>query len=75
MMRTPPPTEIQAPIFKVVSAWIVALLADPMLFFWHAFNETPWDKLAQFAAFVYSLCLIYEYLRKKFRNGTKQDIA
>lgn len=68
-------TEIQAPLFKVISLWVLAVLTDSTLFFWNAFTTIPWDKFAQFAAFIYSLCLIYEWIRKKFQNGTKQDFT
>lgn len=67
-------SEIHAPVWKAVSLWVIAVLTDSTMFFWETFNNIPWDKFAQFAAFIYSLCLIYEYVRKKIRNGTKQDI-
>lgn len=66
--------EVQAPVWKAVSLWVIAVLTDSTMFFWETFNSIPWDKFAQFAAFIYSLCLIYEYVRKRIRNGTKQDI-
>lgn len=67
-------TELKAPVIKVTTAWLAALLTDSMSFVWSAFSSVPWDKLAQFAAFVYSLCLIYEWLRKRRQrknNGTE----
>ena len=58
-------TEISRPILKAVTAWIFAMLTS----LWHSFSTIPWDKFAQFAAFVYSLCLIYEYLKKKWAQS------
>lgn len=54
-------TEISRPILKVVTVWTAAMLTS----LWHTFTVIPWDKCAQFAAFVYSLCLIYEWIKKK----------
>lgn len=53
--------DIKMPIIKAVSAWLLAVITS----LWQTFSTIPWDKLAQFAAFVYSICLIYEYVRKK----------
>jgi hypothetical protein len=54
--------DIKLPFVKVVSAWLTAVAAST----WQTFSELPWDVLAQFAAFVYSCALIYEWLHKKF---------
>lgn len=54
-------TEISRPLFKAISAWAAVMLTS----MWHTFTIIPWDKFAQFAAFVYSLCLLYEYIKKK----------
>ena len=70
-------TDVKAPIFKLITAWVMALWSSTV----DIFASIPWDKLAQFAAFVYSCLLIYEYIRKRIKatkgepNGTKQDIA
>ena len=74
-------TDVKAPTFKLITAWLVALWSSTI----DIFASIPWDKLAQFAAFVYSCLLIYEYIRKRIRaarenksgedNGTKQDVA
>ena len=61
-------TELKAPVIKVTTAWLAALLTDSMSFVWNTFSSVPWDKMAQFAAFVYSLCLIYEYISKRIRR-------
>lgn len=59
--------EIKIPVLKAISAWLIAIATS----MWHTFSQVPWDKLAQFAAFLYSLCLIYEYLRKRFRKSAQ----
>lgn len=74
-------TDVKAPMFKLITAWLIAIWSSTI----DIFASIPWDKLAQFAAFVYSCLLIYEYIRKRIRaikapkagedNGTKQDIA
>lgn len=53
--------ELKAPMFKAVSAWIAALGTSA----WESWHQVPWDKFAQFAAFVYSVCLIIEFVRKR----------
>ena len=59
--------EIRAPFFKAVSAWVVAMLSS----LWVSFTMVHWDKLAQFAAFIYTCSLIFEYLYKKFKKKDK----
>ena len=54
-------TDIKLPMVKLISAWLTALLASA----WQTFSVIPWDKLAQFAAFVYSCALLWEWLRKQ----------
>lgn len=60
--------ETRTAVAKGIIAWIAALLTDSMSFIWNIFSSTPWDKLAQFAAFIYSVCLIYQYLAKQRRQ-------
>ena len=68
-------TDVKAPMLKAITAWLAVAFTS----LWSSFTSLPWDKFAQFAAFVYSCCLIWEFLRKKFKqgktNGTEQDIA
>lgn len=59
--------EIKIPVLKAISAWLIAIATS----MWQTFSQVPWDKLAQFAAFLYSVCLIYEYLRKRFRKSSQ----
>lgn len=49
-------------LFKAGVAWVMAITTS----LWEAWSTVPWDKFAQFAAFVYSVCLIIEFLRKKW---------
>lgn len=53
--------ELRAPVLKVISAWFVSLYTST----WQAWLHVPWDKLAQFAAFIYTICLICEFVRKR----------
>lgn len=68
-------TDVKAPMLKAISAWLVVLVTTV----WEKFTILPWDKFAQFAAFVYSCCLIWEYVRKKIKkgstNGSEQNIS
>lgn len=61
-------TEIKAPVIKITTAWLAALFSDFFMSLWHVFKETPWDKLAQFAAFIYTVCLIIEWGVKRWRK-------
>ena len=47
-------TEVSWPLAKVLSVWA-------------AFGITTWQEAAAFAAFIYSLCLIAEWLYKRVR--------
>lgn len=71
----PTDTDVKAPVIKAIIAWIAAIVTSAM----EVFSTIPWDKLAQFAAFIYSCILIWDHLRKKFRkgdsNGTKQNLS
>ena len=62
-------TEVKFPMIKAITAWIAALLSSFLSPAWETFTSISWDKLAQFAAFVYSLCLIYEWAKKKHKKG------
>lgn len=68
-------TDVKAPMLKAITAWIAVAFTT----LWTHFTTLPWDKFAQFAAFLYSCCLIWEFLRKKIKkgktNGTEQDVA
>lgn len=68
-------TDVKAPMLKAITAWLAVLFTS----LWDQFTTLPWDKFAQFAAFVYSCCLIWEFLRKKTKkekpNGTEQNIS
>lgn len=55
---------VKAPLFKVISAWILTWLASV----WQVFSAIPWDMLAQFIAFVYSCALLYEWIHKKLKK-------
>lgn len=57
--------DITYPGIKVTTAWLTTLLAST----WQTFSGMPWDKLAQFAAFIYSLVLIYEWISKKIQKS------
>lgn len=65
-------SEMRASVIKGILAWTAALLTDSVSFLWHVFSNVHWDKFAQFAAFIYSICLIYEYLAKQ-RRALKED--
>lgn len=45
-------TEVSWPLAKVLSVWA-------------AFGVTTWQEAAAFAAFIYSLCLIVEWIYKR----------
>lgn len=62
-------TDIKLPMLKFASAWITVVLASA----WHTFSVIPWDKLAQFAAFVYSCALIWEWVRKQLAKWRDSD--
>lgn len=54
-------TEVSWPLAKVLSVWA-------------AFGITTWQEAAAFAAFIYSMCLIIEWIYKRiwlgiFRKG------
>ncbi len=49
-------TEISWPLAKVISVWA-------------AFGITTWQEAAAFAAFIYSLCLILEWVYKRVWLG------
>lgn len=57
--------DVNHPGLKVTTAWLTTLLAST----WQSFHGIPWDKLAQFAAFVYSCVLIYEWVSKKIQKS------
>lgn len=67
-----PTPEIRGTTVKLVSAWIAALITDSMSVMWNLITAVHWDKLAQFAAFVYSLCLIYEHFANKRKKRDKE---
>ncbi len=73
-------------MIKAITAWAAAIFASAwdgaaQLFQWHwaIFTTLPWDKFAQFAAFIYSCCLIWEFLRKRSKkdkvNGPEQNLS
>lgn len=56
-------TEVSWPLVKVLSAWA-------------AFGITTWQEAAAFAAFIYSMCLIIEWVYKRvwlgiFKRGSE----
>ena len=55
--------EITHPGIKVTTAWLTAILTSG----WQTFSTIPWDKLAQFAAFLYTIVLIIEWIRKRIK--------
>lgn len=61
-------TEVKAPMIKVITAWVVALFSNFFTQMWQAFQQAPWDKLAQFAAFIYTMCLLVEWIVKRWRK-------
>lgn len=61
-------TEIKVPMLKAISAWCAALITSA----WQTWNVIPWDRLAQFAAFLYSLALLWEYVRMRWMNPKRQ---
>lgn len=61
-------TEVKAPVIKLITAWGAALFSDFFVQLWNAFQAAPWDKLAQFAAFIYTMCLIVEWVVKRWRK-------
>lgn len=48
---------------KAVIAWIAAIGSS----LWQTWSSVPWDKFAQFAAFIYSVLLIIDYIRKRLQ--------
>lgn len=62
-------------MLKAILAWTLALLTDSTSFVWDVFVSMPWDKLAQFAAFVYSVKLILAERKKRIAKKEKQDGA
>lgn len=67
--------EVKFPVVKVISAWVAALTTSTMNYAWDTFMNIPWDKLAQFAAFVYTIMLILEFIKKKIRKEVKDGSA
>jgi hypothetical protein len=66
--------EMRAPVLKATLAWALALITDSASFLWHTLSWVHWDKLAQFAAFVYSVHLIWEFHEKrKAKKKEKED--
>lgn len=61
--------EINHPVLKVFSVWLTTALATT----WQIFVGIPWDTLAQFAAFLYSCLLLYEWLVKKLTRKIQKD--
>ena len=62
-------TDVKMPVIKCISVWITVFLSS----FWQVFAATPWEILAQFLAFVYSMILVCEWIYKKckgFMYGT-----
>lgn len=75
-MNLDTPDDVRAPILKLTSAWGFTLLTS----MFETWREFPWDKAAQFMAFIYSALIVYEWISKKYRktrevrDGTKQDL-
>lgn len=66
--------EMRAPVLKATLAWALALLTDSASFLWYTISWVHWDKLAQFAAFVYSVHLIWEFhAKRKAKKKEKED--
>ncbi|MFV0408918.1 MAG: hypothetical protein ACK5LJ_04220 [Paracoccus sp. (in: a-proteobacteria)] len=57
-------SNVKLPVLKVMSAWLATFLAGT----WNVFASVPWEILAQFAAFLYTLALLVEWISKKLRN-------
>lgn len=62
-------TDVKLPFIKVVTAWLTVVLSST----WQTFSIIPWDKLAQFAAFIYSCALILEWLKKQIIKWREAD--
>lgn len=56
--------EVRFPVLKVISVWLTVWLTT----LWQSFSEVPWEILAQFAAFLYSVVLLMEWTIKKVRR-------
>lgn len=56
--------EVRFPVLKVISVWFTVWLTT----LWQSFSEVPWEILAQFAAFLYSVVLLVEWMIKKVRR-------
>ncbi len=56
--------EVRFPVLKVISVWFTIWLTT----LWQSFSEVPWEILAQFAAFLYSVVLLLEWAIKKVRR-------
>lgn len=70
MMNVGEISEIKTPMFKAITAWAAALGTST----WQIWYQLPWDRFAQFAAFIYSLCLIWEYAcKKRLKERRKED--
>lgn len=72
-MTTHYDTEVKAPVLKLITAWLAAGFSNFFTSAWESFTVIPWDKLASFAAFIYTTCLAVEWIVKKWRKwrGTK----
>ena len=57
--------DLKVSTMKAVVAWI-SVLASSALETWTAI---PWDKLAQFAAFIYTTCLIIQFIWRRVKEG------
>lgn len=74
-----PETEIQFKGLKITTVWGAVLSTKILSDMWIAFYSVPWDKLAQFAAFIYTVFLATEFIVKKIRlwrtpNGTDKNL-
>ena len=56
--------EVRFPVLKVISVWFTIWLTT----LWQSFSDVPWEILAQFAAFLYSVVLLVEWMIKKVRR-------
>ena len=52
---------VSHPWLKLITLWLTTLTTS----LWTTFSTIHWDKLAQFAAFIYSLVLLVEWARKQ----------